>query len=655
MTEDNRFRMSMNLNVLQHLGINLYSNVPAVLSEVVANSWDADATEVKIEITDDKIVITDDGLGMTKDEINDKYLKVGYQKRENGNAITPKYNRSVMGRKGIGKLSLFSIARKIEVHTVKNGVKNGLKICTEELRRKIQSSESIYYPEAIPTEEVSLNSTGTQIVLTELKKKTSINTKEYLKKRLARRFSIIGSEFNFKIVVNGDEVDVSDRDYFHKLEHMWVYNDDQNNINYQKYCDKEKLKTYEQRENIINGTEFKVNGWIGTVKNAGDLKDEAENINKIVVMVRGKLAQEDILEDFSEGGLYTKYLIGEIHADFLDTDEEEDIATSSRQKIIEDDPRYLKLKEFVHAELKNISKAWSEKRKELGTQEALAIPAIKNWFKELGKDHKSKAKSLFGKINQLELESESKKDLFKHSVLAFESFKLKENLEEFDKISPENLEQLSEVMANFDDIEATLYHQIITERLKVIRVLQQKVDNNDLEKVIQEYIFTHLWLLDPSWDRGTETPIMEQRFTTAFKDINDKLTEEERKGRFDIKYKKASGKHVIIELKRAEVRTDTSTLLSQVSKYSKTMRKILRNTDSTHEPYEIICLLGKELKDWEDEEDRNATEGAFKPHNARIVMYDTLIENAERMYEKFLEKNAEAGRISRLIQEIDLE
>lgn len=39
-----KFQMSINLQVLNHLGLNLYSNTSAVLSEVVANAWDADAT-----------------------------------------------------------------------------------------------------------------------------------------------------------------------------------------------------------------------------------------------------------------------------------------------------------------------------------------------------------------------------------------------------------------------------------------------------------------------------------------------------------------------------------------------------------------------------------------------------------------------------------
>ena len=59
-----------------HLGINLYSNMPSVLSEVVANSWDADAENVHITVDAEKIIIKDDGFGMNADDFNDKYLRV---------------------------------------------------------------------------------------------------------------------------------------------------------------------------------------------------------------------------------------------------------------------------------------------------------------------------------------------------------------------------------------------------------------------------------------------------------------------------------------------------------------------------------------------------------------------------------------------------
>ena len=108
-----KYKMTVDLNVLEHLGINLYSNIAAVLTEAVANAWDADAKEVDITIDDKKklIVIEDNGTGMTIADMNEKYLRVGYRRRDDGGAdITPKFHRPVMGRKGLGKLSLFSIA-----------------------------------------------------------------------------------------------------------------------------------------------------------------------------------------------------------------------------------------------------------------------------------------------------------------------------------------------------------------------------------------------------------------------------------------------------------------------------------------------------------------------------------------------------------------
>ena len=75
---DNEFKycMSMDMNVLNHLGLNLYSNTSAVISEVVANSWDADATSVQITLSSDTIIIHDNGCGMSLNDINNKSMVV---------------------------------------------------------------------------------------------------------------------------------------------------------------------------------------------------------------------------------------------------------------------------------------------------------------------------------------------------------------------------------------------------------------------------------------------------------------------------------------------------------------------------------------------------------------------------------------------------
>ena len=45
-----RYLMRLSRNVLNHMGLHLYSNTPAVVAEVIANAWDADATEVDVDL-----------------------------------------------------------------------------------------------------------------------------------------------------------------------------------------------------------------------------------------------------------------------------------------------------------------------------------------------------------------------------------------------------------------------------------------------------------------------------------------------------------------------------------------------------------------------------------------------------------------------------
>jgi len=649
------YKMTISLNVLSHLGINLYSNIPAVLSEVVANSWDADAEVVDITIGKDEITIEDDGCGMSYDDINNKYLHVGYERRNQpGEAVTPKHNRPVMGRKGIGKLSLFSIADTIEIQTSKDGNKNGFVMAAEEIKKLLKDTDNNadYHPDTLPADRVTIDKQGTRLAIRELKKGTD-TTESALRKRLARRFGIIGAENDFTVNIGGTAIGIADRDYFHKLQYLWHYGE--NSENYVSYCKAEKLKQSEKRPNKLgNGDDYEVSGWIGSVEKSGDLKDGQDNLNKIVIMVRGKLAQEDILEDFVEGGMYTKYLMGEIQADFLDTDEEADSATTSRQEIKKDDPRYVALKDWVLGELKNIQSRWTNLRNEEGTKWALEVPAINEWFNSLGRDNKKRAQSLFGKLNQLSLDSdEEKRTLLSHAVLAFESFRYKDNLDALENVSPENIKAVSAVFANLDDIEATLYHQIVKERLQVVSAFLAMVEDSVLEKVIQRYIYERLWLLEPSWERVAATPLLEQQVKTAFAKIDANLTDEEKEGRFDIRYVTTSQIHVIIELKRADRSINSFDIGKQVTKYRNTLKKCLEADGKGHEPIDVICLIGKPCNDWSDPTiEQESREGLEKQH-IRIVLYRELIEDTYRKCKGYLEKSEEAGRVTKLIQSIE--
>ncbi len=640
------FRMTVDLNVLNHLGIKLYSSIPAVLSEAVANAWDADAELVEIEIAGNRIVITDDGHGMTTSDINSKFLKVGYQRRREGLATTLR-GRAVLGRKGIGKLSLFSIANTIEVHSCKDGQRSGLLLSLPGIQESIDRQSGEYFPDEVPSERIDIKE-GTRLEIRDLRKRTTL-TPPTLRRRLARRFSSIGNDMDgmrFDVKINGEAVTAEDREFYRKVEYLWTFGE----------RGKEVASLAKANKGCFaRKTEGNFSGWIGTVASAGDLvSEDGDNLNDIQIMVRGKVAQERTLEKFGEDGLYARYVVGEIHADWLDDDNMEDIATTSRQSLIEDDPRVEKLWRGIRQELKHIQNQWTDLRTRKGVQAALRVPEVKDWFETLGSDQKSKARQLFGKINSLKLDFSDKKPLFKYGVLAFERLKLRDSLSNLDQLQDGDVAGYLKAYAYHDDLEAQLYYEISKGRLEVIESFQDLVDHNSLERVLQQFLFEHLWLLDPSWDRATSEPVMEREVRNAVLD-NDEFDGEylEEVGRIDIQYRKSGGKHVIIELKRAGVTTDTFKLLNQVQKYQRKLKQILVHNGRSNEDYEIICIVGKDLADWGEPSGREQSKKILDAVGARVVTYDEMTSNARRAYREYLDATTSAGKIHRVIKAIE--
>src|SRR5215212_5669429 len=319
-----RYKMTISLNVLNHLGINLFSKVPAVLSEVVANAWDTDAHEVLIDIDkeNDQIVVKDDGVGMTEEDINRRYLNVGYRKREELTGTTPE-GREPMGRKGIGKLSVFSIAKTVEVYSTKNGERNAFRMNSDDIQKQIKSRENtgIYRPVPLNHDLIDFDK-GTKIILRDLTKRL-ISAERFLRRRLARRFSIIGAKHNFAVILNDVPISAKDRGYYNKMEFIWhlgglehLEEDFFEEREGRRGLRQNVRKHFEVSEVIDPALGWTATGWIGTID---EQKSIDEDNNTIAVLARGKLIQEDVLKDLKEGGVYSKYLVGEVHADFMDT------------------------------------------------------------------------------------------------------------------------------------------------------------------------------------------------------------------------------------------------------------------------------------------------------------------------------------------------
>lgn len=645
MPDDHKYSMTVDLSALRHLGIGLYSNVPAVMSEAVANAWDADASRVDIRTADDRITIQDDGCGMTVGDANEKYLRVGYERRKREGSKT-KGGRDAMGRKGIGKLSLFAIADTVTVHSVKDGERHGFAMRVKDIEGATRA-EGQYHPE--PIEPAADLARGTRITLTDLKHKSY---PARLRKRLARRFSVIGEIKGFAVSIDGSEIGVKDRGYCENLQYVWVFGGEQGRI------DRETAGARKFREEVeinLNGRSARLRGWMGTVHRAGQLKDAeaGDNMNKVAVMVRGKAAQEDILGEFSEIGVYSGYVVGEVHADFLDDDHGEDVITTGRQRINEDSRGYKALKDAVRRALKIIEQKWNELRDEEGDRRAREIPQVGEWYECLGADHRRMAKSLFGRINKMPVGSDDdRRRLIIGGVLAFESLRLRDMLDRLSRVDMGNIEMLRDIFLQLDDLEASSYYQTTKSRLAVIDKMIEITDRNPVERVVQEHIFNHLWLLDPSWERMPGTEHMEATVRKAFDALEGKHGKD-RESRLDIKYTTTAGKHVIIELKRPDVAVETGELISQIGRYRTQVEDILEREGRPNEPVEFVCVVGKRPRDWSSPASRDRSENSLMSHSARIVMYDELVHNARSAYRDYTERQSSVSRVYNLITSIE--
>jgi hypothetical protein len=337
-----------------------------VLGEAISNSWDADAKNVWIYI--DKVknsfVIKDDGIGMTGLDFQNKFLKIGYTKRKDGNDESPK-GRPFIGRKGIGKLALLSCAEKITVISkTKNKEYTGGVIDNSGLEKAITSDLTPQeytlgaYEKKTLSKFMKGHKNGT-IIYFETIKGGIKNSLGLLRKVIALyfRFSLIDTSFN--VFVDGKKITYKDlRELAEKTQLLWKIND----IN-DPYLDKQLSKPERSKNLKINST---MKGFIASVIKPRDLNilntDERVSID---LFVNGRLREKNILKHMPTARVVEEYLYGQIHFDELDKDGI-DRFTSSREGVISDDKKYQDfLKKFREEVVKVILEDWDRWRGEL--------------------------------------------------------------------------------------------------------------------------------------------------------------------------------------------------------------------------------------------------------------------------------------------------
>jgi hypothetical protein len=109
------------------------------LTELVANAWDAGASEVHITVPTEysaHLVIEDDGVGMSTPQFHEKWMTLGYDRvKHQGTwaefpAERVDWRRPAYGRNGVGRHGMLCFASQYEVDTRRDGVKSRFTVGT---------------------------------------------------------------------------------------------------------------------------------------------------------------------------------------------------------------------------------------------------------------------------------------------------------------------------------------------------------------------------------------------------------------------------------------------------------------------------------------------------------------------------------------------
>lgn len=165
--------------LLLQLGEQLIRNESIAFLELVKNSYDADATDVIIQMSkvdnskEGMILIDDNGEGMDKDIIRNVWMEPGSDHKERlfqSGTRTPRFKRLPLGEKGIGRFGAHKLGEVVELITrKKNGPEIYLKIdWTKFTEKKYLEDVPVSIHERTP-EVFKGRMTGTRIIISKLR------------------------------------------------------------------------------------------------------------------------------------------------------------------------------------------------------------------------------------------------------------------------------------------------------------------------------------------------------------------------------------------------------------------------------------------------------------------------------------------------------
>lgn len=378
-------------HIVQDLGLNLYTSLPRVLVEFVANAYDADSPGARIYLDLDKIqqarkivkkkweleieegkgqadfdikkilpleertlpcavqiVIKDTGQGMSRADLQDKFLVAGRRRREEENSPRSTEGRILMGRKGLGKLAGFGIAHTVTLISRKKGEGHATRITLdyEELIKK-RVTQEVVIPDEILVDGGQIDPHGTTVILSNLVYEPMKSGVQTIAHAIGDHFSLITSD-EFDITLNDNPVTGTPREF--------VYAYPQPSLHPEKMIE----YGYKTDDGIEVSFQYRI-------RFTGEGKHLTARERGVRVYAHKRLASAPDLLELStgiHGFRNTHYLDGVVSADFIDDNPGVDYIATDRHTLRWESALLTPMREFLTDEMKDACNEYQKVRDE---------------------------------------------------------------------------------------------------------------------------------------------------------------------------------------------------------------------------------------------------------------------------------------------------
>ncbi|MGO9582196.1 MAG: ATP-binding protein [Acidimicrobiales bacterium] len=537
---------------IDKLGVKLYDKVSAAVAELIANSYDADAEEVVVELplatelaTLDRktkeiedhgyaILVRDNGHGMTPKEAQDFYLQVGRDRRthaEQGGTSRGKH-RPVMGRKGIGKLAPFGICQLIEVISSGGDPVPGKGYLTThfflDYGKIVQDSEEEVLLDVGAQDGQYAEKSGTTIRLSRFLPKRVPN-EETFHRQIATRFALASPDFVIKV---------------HDTRTASEFQVEQFRIDVEEAT---RIDVSTRPVQIEDDQSLPVTGWLAMAKESYKTEEGAG----VRIYARNKIVATT--RDFEQPAGFTgefymrSYLVGEVHADWLDEDEGEDLIRTDRQSILWDSEYGQALRAWGATLIKQIAAASAKPRRDKKSKSFMAKANIEERaIERYGDDEVARIAVELGKqigafAAEDELEDQDYVDGLAEVVLSVAPHQaLVAAFQQISQKGDSTVKELLELFGKARIAELASYSQIADERVRSIKELQAAINKPDVQEAdLQRLIASAPWLIRPDW-----SVITQNRSLKVFRD------------QFVVFYEKQYGEQLEVAISKTTKRPD---------------------------------------------------------------------------------------------------